>query len=197
LGEILNFVFIALPWTAVGFLLVVYDLIFNIWFNDFWAGGNVFLIVYSVYLIVQYILSLGLFWEIDIWLQYTFFIRLFSLFSAYLYMWYFLACFVILMVLINDMDGHEITWDGMFTAFFISYNLLLHWPVLVINFGIAVKELSMEFWQFANDFAGSGLDDTSLGFHNISDLLIALTNWIDPMWWIEEDDGFKWDRMYE
>jgi len=48
-----------------------------------------------------------------------------------------------------------------------------------------------------NDWAGSGLDDYSLGVHNIIDLIVACINWVNPVWWFEDDDGTKWDKMYE
>ena len=32
----------------------------------------------------------------------------------------------------------------------------------------------MEFIQFANDWAGTGLDDWSLGLHNITDFFLAI-----------------------
>jgi len=75
--------------------------------------------------------------------------------------------------------------------------LILHAPILPLNFGIALKEFSMEFFQFAADWAGTGLDDYSLGVHNIVDLIVALFNWVNPIWWFAEDDGTKWDKMYE
>ena len=116
---------------------------------------------------------------------------------AYIYTIIYIAALVTLIVILDDMDGQEITLVNMFTVMVLSYNLILHAPIIPLNIGIAIKELSMEFIQFANDWAGTGLDDISLGAHNIIDMGIAMTNWLNPWWWVEEDKGDKWDNMYE
>ena len=125
------------------------------------------------------------------------YIRIFSLLSAYLYSVGYMLAMVTVMVIAWDLDGSDITWTGMLTAMTLSYHLILHAPIMFVNFGIAAKEFSMEFVQLANDWAGTGLDDWSLGAHNVVDLVIALCNWINPFWWFAEDDGDKWDDMYE
>lgn len=73
------------------------------------------------------------------------FIRILSLVSAYLYTVGYMLGIVTLMVVAWDLDGAEVTWIGMMTAMVISYNLILHMPILFINFGICTKEFSMEF----------------------------------------------------
>lgn len=73
------------------------------------------------------------------------FIRIFSLLSAYLYSIGYALAVVTLMVVAWDLDGAEVTWVGMMTAMVLSYNLILHAPIMLINIGIAVKEFSMEF----------------------------------------------------
>ena len=97
----------------------------------------------------------------------------------------------------DDLDGTEIRWVNIYSAMVLSYNLIMHAPILPICLGIAIKEFSMEFIQFVNDYAGTGLDDISLGLHNIVDLIVALFNWVNPLWWVEEDNGDKWDKMWE
>ena len=194
---ILNMVFIALPWTVFGLALIGWNLFLNIDFNEGWAGGNLWLISNTVYLILQFALSIGLFWEIDVWIYWMKFIRIGSLVAAYIYSIGYLAAFITLVVILDDMDGSDINWVSMYTVMVLSYNLILHAPIILMSIGIAIKEFSMEFIQFANDWAGTGLDDISLGFHNIIDLGIAMTNWLNPWWWVEEDNGDKWDKMYE
>lgn len=142
---ILNIVLIAVPWTLFGLLNIAWNLWLNIYFNQGWAGGNVWLILNSAYLVSQYILSIGLFWEIDVWIYYMKYIRIFSLLSAYLYSIVYALAIVTLMVVAWDLDGAEITWVGMMTAMVISYNLILHAPILLVNFGICFKEFTMEF----------------------------------------------------
>ena len=49
---ILNMVFIAVPWTIFGVILISWNLYLNIAFNEGWAGGNLWLIFNTVYLIL-------------------------------------------------------------------------------------------------------------------------------------------------
>lgn len=100
-------------------------------------------------------------------------------------------------VVLDDMDGSEVTWVSMWTVLCLAYNIIIHAPTLLVDFGIAIKELSMEVIQFGNDWAGTGLDDWSLGLHNIVDMMVAISNWLNPWWWFADDDGDKWDSMYE
>lgn len=193
----MNIVFIAVPWTVFGAANIAYNLWLNIYFNQGWAGGNVWLIANTAYLILQYVLSIGLFWEIDVWIYWLKFLRIGSLITSYIYTIGYMMGVVTLFVVAWDLDGAEVTWVGMMTAMVLSYNLILHFPILLIGWGIALKEFSMEFVQMANDWAGTGLDDWSLGAHNVIDLMIACSNWLNPWWWFAEDDGDKWDDMYE
>jgi len=47
------------------------------------------------------------------------------------------------MVILEDLDGAEVTYLNMYTVMVLSYNLILHCPILFINFGIIAKEISM------------------------------------------------------
>lgn len=124
------------------------------------------------------------------------YVRLGSLFVSYIYIFSYLFWLVSLLVILDDLDENPVTWVGMFSCMTISYNLLLEAPVLPINIGIALKEASMELIQFANDVAGTGLDDWSLGFHNIVDMMVSMVNWFNPLFWMDEDED-KWETMYE
>jgi len=47
------------------------------------------------------------------------------------------------------------------------------------------------------DVAGTPQDDYSIALHNVEDLFIDLSNWVNPWFWAEEDESGKWDTMYE
>lgn len=86
----------------------------------------------------------------------------------------------------------------MFSVMVLAYNLILHFAILPVNFAIDLKEGSMEVIQFINDWAGTGLDDISLGLHNLVDMFIAITNLINPFWWYSKSNNrHNWDNMYE
>lgn len=167
---VVYFCVVAVPWTLFGAALVATNVVINIAFNDGWAGGNIFLIAQTAYLVLQYVLSVLLFLEIDPWLKYMKFIRIGSLFVSYLYTIMYIIFSILLVVILDDLDGAEITYMNMYTVMVLSYNLIFHTPVLAINIGIILKEISMEFIQFMNDVAMTGMDDYSLATHNLLDL---------------------------
>jgi hypothetical protein len=41
---IFNFFMAAIPWAGFGFLMLVYNIVFNAWLNKGWAEGNFFLL---------------------------------------------------------------------------------------------------------------------------------------------------------
>ena len=82
---IINIVLIAVPWTIAGGLLIVWDLVLNIWFNKGWAGANPFLIANSIYGVYQYILTILVVWEIDPVIKYLHWIRMFSVLFGIMY----------------------------------------------------------------------------------------------------------------
>lgn len=164
------FICVAIPWTLFGAALVATNVVLNIFVNDGWAGGNVFLIMQTAYLAIQYFLSVLLYLEIDPWLKYMKFIRIGSLFVSWVYTLWYIALSILLVVILDDLDGAEVTYINMYTVMVLSYNLIFHVPVLAVNVGIILKEISMEFIQFCNDVAMTGMDDYSLATHNLLDL---------------------------
>jgi len=161
---------VACPWILLGAGLVATNIVINIGFNDGWAGANIFLISQTVYLVLQYALSVILYLEVDPWLIYMKFIRIGSLFLAWLYLIVYVAFSILLVVILDDLDGSDVTYMSMFTVMTLSYNLIFHTPVLLVNLMIIIKEISMEFIQFVNEVAGTGMDDYSLATGNLLDM---------------------------
>lgn len=52
----------------------------------------------------------------------------------------------------------------------------------------------MEFIQFINEVAGTGMDDYSLATKNILDMFEDIGNWLNPWWWSEAVED---PRMFE
>ena len=195
---VVYFSLVAVPWILIGAALCTSNIIINIGFNDGWAAGNIFLISQTAYLLIQYFQSVLLYLEVDPWLKYMKFIRIGSLFMAWAYLMAYIAFSILLVVILDDLDGSEVTYMSMFTVMTLSYNLIFHTPVLLVNLMIVIKEISMEFLQFVNDLAGTGMDDYSLAAHNFLDMIVDITNWINPWWWAEAvEDPTEWDEMYE
>jgi hypothetical protein len=49
---IINFLFVGMPWFAISVIMCIVNIVFNIVVNQFWADGNAFLIVNTVYLFI-------------------------------------------------------------------------------------------------------------------------------------------------
>ena len=126
------------------------------------------------------------------------FIRIGSLVAAWYYLFVYIVLSILLVVILDDLDGSEVSYMSMYTVMVLSYNLIFHTPVLLVNFMIIVKEISMEFVQFVNIAAGTGMDDYSLAAGNLTDMFTDIFNWINPWWWNEAiEDPTMWDAMYE
>ena len=64
-----NFFIIGIPYLVVVILLNVYNIWFNVYLNNFWAEGNVYLILNSLFSILQTQISLIVVFEIPIFLE--------------------------------------------------------------------------------------------------------------------------------
>ena len=186
---IVNMCLIGIPWALLGSIMVGWNLMLNMEVNEYWAGGNMWLLANTGYALIQYCLSLLLVFEIDDWIKYFKFIRFASLISGALYIAIWLAFLIELFNLVYDWTGVHDDLQKAFVAMTISYNLIIHMSIIPIILVITIKEGSMELFQFANDLAGTELDDTSLGFHNLVDMLQIFNPW----WWFDGDNGTnKW-----
>lgn len=74
----------------------------------------------------------------------------------------------------------------------LSYNLILHFPVNIVTICVVMKEFSMEFFQFANNMAGTDMDDWSLGFANFLDMFRFVFDLVNPWWW-QSDEKWFWE----
>ena len=189
---IINYVAIGLPWGICGLALIGFNLWLNIFWNEWWAGANIWLVGNTVYLIVQYILSVLLVCEFDFMLYWLKFLRWFSLISAYAYTLCYVLAAVKLADLMGDWDGEHIEMTTLILAMTISYNLILNVGILPVNFVIAIKELTMELFQFKDKLAGTGADDYSLALNNIIDFWVNIFDLFNPDWWSGKNKKWFW-----
>lgn len=123
-------------------------------------------------------MSIGLVYEIDDWIYHFKFFRVLSLLTGYGYTFLWITFFLRLLDIVGNWEGDyvglEVGPADMFSAMVLSYNLILTAPILPINFVIALKELSMEWFQFMNKTFGYRSSDVALGFYNLIDLIKAM-----------------------
>lgn len=82
---IINVWVIAIPWGLLGLVGVGFNIFINIDFNKWWAEGNIYLLASTIIGVFQYIFSLLLVLEVDVWLRWAKLIRFFSLMLAIIY----------------------------------------------------------------------------------------------------------------
>lgn len=142
-------IFIALPWMFVGQVFMMYNLWFNIKWNFLWAGGNVFLLLNTIYMIQQTIHSSFVVIELPVWMKWNKFGRwiMFLLALAYnLFFFGFLTDFFLLLYVYDKSDyGFGYTFESMF----FGYNLVIHFPIAILNTVVILKEFSLEFLQMS------------------------------------------------
>lgn len=101
---ILNMVFVAIPYSIIGILLITYNLILNIWLNEGWAGANAWLIGNTVFLVIQWVISLMIFWEIELWIFYCKFLRFASLLLGVIYFALYIVAVFFLLDILGDWE---------------------------------------------------------------------------------------------
>lgn len=47
--NVINYGFIATPWAIIGFSFIAWNVVLNVYFNVFWAEGNVWLILNTIF----------------------------------------------------------------------------------------------------------------------------------------------------
>lgn len=80
-------------------------------------------------------------------------------------------------------DAYEVA--DVLLNMFLVYNVILHFPVVIVNAFIIFKEFSLEFWQFLLGDDGDPSNDMALGFWDIVNLMDDTLWFINPMTWIE------------
>lgn len=178
----INAVVIGVPWTTAGFASFAYNMYFNIAWNKFWASGNAFLILNSVYLFVQVTNSIPLLFEIPIWLRAFRVTRLLSFFSAIIYNIVFIISaleWYDQIYLVTDKSAYD--FGMIMVNMLLGYNLILHCSIIPINFAIIVKEISLNFFSFS----GARRENEAAPYLNEGDLEEAEKD-INPLHYVDE-----------
>merc|ERR1711935_670779 len=133
----------------MGIAMVVLNIVMNITLNKWWAGGNWMLILNTMYLITQTILSWPLIFEIPIWLNKLRFFRFTSVAIAFMYNFVYLI--VLLSWVFTLFFESEATYESyqffdILIDMFLAYNVLFHLHIMPVNFAIVFKEILLELF---------------------------------------------------
>lgn len=146
---IINGWVVGVPFLCFLVVVWVWNLYVNIFWNKWWAEGNLFLMGNTIYIWTQSIISLPLMFEVPWILKYIKPLRTLSLASAVIYNTLFLGSvadffYTALAEKKEDLeDGGEI---DMLLCLFIFYNLIENFPIVFINLGIIAKETELPFY---------------------------------------------------
>lgn len=189
-----NFWLLGLPFCFFVILWELYNIAFNIYFNNFWAEANVFLIANTVFSLSQGFQSFFIILEIPVYLRHFKFFRFWSLMFAIIYngiFSFFTLRWLWRLFVEEEADIAQMKNGTLFEMLFIAYNLICHFGIYVINDFIIVKEISMEFFQLLNNNAGSRrFDDVSLGFGSLWLVVVDIIWGLNPITWWEEIQNF-------
>lgn len=141
----INFYVIACPYLVIMLLLAAWNIFCNIEFNQWWAEGNAYLIINTIYLMVQGFLSFWLVAEIPTWMKHFKLVRFTSMVAAHVYNAIYLISLFKWFSMIFWEDNSKATFMKLLVNMNIGYNLILHWSIIPINLAIISKEIIMEF----------------------------------------------------
>ena len=189
-----NLWLIALPWSAFSFLLWLYNIVFNAWLNKGWAEGNFYLLFNSYICWSQWLNSLGLAFEWPFYMRQFELERWISLITAFTYNDIYLSFLFIWLWELYDLSEQQLdeigAFDVLLNMFFI-YNCILHSSIVVINFGIILKEFNLEFYEMFKMQEGAG-SDYNLAFNRVIEDFEEEYWYMDPVKLIK----YSWQFLF-
>lgn len=174
------------PWCFLLFTIFSWNFYVNIFWNKFWAEGNLFLMGNTFYIWIQALISIPLMFEVPFILKYIKPFRILSLWSAIIYNIMFFGSVADFFYLDEVEDKSDFEDKGQFygdalLALFIFFNLIENFPIVIINCGIILKEISFPFFQLvSNRRAPSKKDRIQLSLLDIEDLIMLFVNLANP-----------------
>lgn len=163
---VLNLILIGFPWTFISQIFFAWNVLFNAKWNFLWAGGNVYLVANTVFAYIQTWMSVFVIWEIPFYMRHFKFFRLISLVSGFVYNFFYWASVIDFLLLLFQYDKESLDIFYLLEAMFFGYNIVLHFPITLVNMVIITKEIFMEMFQASNTRHGHNFD-LALGLYDI------------------------------
>ena len=142
-----NALFVAAPVCIIETASFAFNIYESIAWQNWWAKGNLFLIVKTVFQLLQLMSSLPLIFEIDVYLRHMKLFRVLSLFAALAYnIVYFGTIAIWYYQIYNPPSWMDYSVFSMFMNLFLAYNMLFDFLTVPSNIAIITKEFTMEFF---------------------------------------------------
>ena len=185
---VLNIVLIVVPLGLVSVAGIGFNIWVNIAWHDWWAEGNVYLILNTVWMIASSIDAMLISLEYPKFMRSTRVGRFAFLFVSVIFLAfyaYFTYDFIKTLFYPEEGQPQEFTTMTILYYLMIGYNLILHAGSAVINLFIVCKELSLEFFSFLRSDAGSrDTDDISIGFSDQEEFIREVVHALDFRTWV-------------
>lgn len=129
-------------------LLSTMGVMWNYWINlDLnrgWANGNFILLLGTGYMTLQYVMSLGLYTGERLWMKRMRHLRFLCFWTGVIFNVAYILSALSYVDQLDNWEGKELAGFDVILVMFEAFNLLLNWPTVVTNFGIILKEMSLE-----------------------------------------------------
>lgn len=187
----INALIVGIPWTTTALLSLGYNLYFNISWNKFWASGNSYLVLNTVYLFIQVVNSIPLVFELPIWLRAFRVTRMLSFLSAIIYTIVYFISFLEWydqIWLVTDKSNYDFV--TIMVNMLLGYHLVLHSSIIPVNIAIIVKELSLNIFSVS----GKKRENEAATYLNMDDLKEAEKD-INPVTYVDDvwEPAFGYD----
>lgn len=119
-------------------------------------------------------------YELPLYMRHFKFFRLISLVSALVYNFFFFASLVdfILLLFVYDKETFDIFY--LMEAMFFGYNIVLHFPITIVNNVIVLKEISLELFQMSAKRHGHNLN-IALGLYDVFSFWATIFDAVNPL----------------
>lgn len=193
---IINLIFVGMPWAFISQLFFAWNVLFNAKWNFLWAGGNVYLIFNTVFAYIQTWLSVFVVWEMPYYMQHFRLIRLISLVAGILYNTLYLVSVADFLILLFEQDKETIDIFYLLQAMFFGYNIILHFPITIVNLAIFLKEVLLEMFQASSKKHGHNVD-LALGLYDIYSFWSTFFDILNPVNYLQFVRRELYDKLYK
>jgi len=205
---IINAVFIGLPFTGYLVFSLGWNVVLNIAFNRWWAGGNLYLVINSLFNLIQAWNGFFLMFEFPAYLDWFKVSRVFSLEAGVvynaIYFWQVWEAYKSIWLYDYETQGPMSTFEVL-KVMYLVYNLILHIPIVPLNIAIIAKEFEISKFQLIGDWSkgqytgtdGEALQNNDFG-NELKDFFWPFNplNWINVFWYFFMGVPF-WDLFKE
>ena len=165
-----------------------YNIYFNIAWNKFWASGNAYLILNTIYLFIQVVNSIGVIFELPIWLRAIRVTRILSFLSAIAYNAFFIVSaleWYDQIYIVTDKSQYDFV--TIMSNMLLGYNMILHSSIIPVNLVIILKEISLNFYSVS----GKKRENEAAAFLNMGDLKEAEKD-VNPVTYVDD----VWEKEF-